>query len=93
MLRKGPKIKLVETRRGCEMLERTPRFDVLVDGKFYSQLYFNMRGYCGQLPAPSTDRPGESICVPLSDEKIGAIKRLASILNKEWEIHETKATA
>lgn len=45
-------IKLVKTTRGCHMLERTPRYDVLVDGKLHDQLYFNTRGYVGTLPLP-----------------------------------------
>jgi hypothetical protein len=46
------KIKLVETRRGCAVMERTPRYDVVKDGNTVGQLYYNMTGYVGTLPLP-----------------------------------------
>lgn len=49
-------IKLVKTDRGRQMLERTPRYDVMLDGKLFDQLYFNMRGYVGYLPLPDGSR-------------------------------------
>jgi len=45
-------IKLVKTTRNCQMLERTPRYDVILNDKTVGQLYFNMRGYVGTLPLP-----------------------------------------
>ncbi len=35
-------IKLVKTTRGCHMLERTPRYDVMLNGNLFDQLYYNM---------------------------------------------------
>lgn len=49
-------IKLVKTDRGRQMLERTPRYDVMLDDKLFDQLYFNMRGYVGYLPLPDGSR-------------------------------------
>lgn len=46
------KLALVETRRGCAMLEKEPRFDVILNGKTFEQLHFNTRGYVGTLPTP-----------------------------------------
>ena len=43
-------IELVETRSGCAIMEREPRYDVLLHGKKIGQLYFNMRGYVGTSP-------------------------------------------
>ena len=40
-------IELVEARSGCTILEKDPRYDVLLHSKKIGQLYFNMRGYTG----------------------------------------------
>ena len=51
------KITLRETRKGLQMMERTPRYEVLLngepklpDGRPTAILYFNTRGYRGVLP-------------------------------------------
>ncbi len=51
-----PVVKLVKTRRGCEPFEKEDRYDVLVDGALFDQLYFNLRGYVGYLPTENGGR-------------------------------------
>ena len=56
------KVSLKETARGRHMLERTKRFDVLLNGQpIGEQLYWNTRGYRGALPLPDGHMldPGE----------------------------------
>lgn len=71
------KLELRETRRGMQMLERTPRYDVVLNGATTGQLYFNMRGYCGYLPTP---RGGK---LDIGEKSISAFKREVSRLNRE----------
>lgn len=40
----------LEERSGRHILERTPRYDILVNGIRKGELYFNMTGYVGYLP-------------------------------------------
>jgi|694.fasta_scaffold04177_16 hypothetical protein len=70
-------IKLVKTTRGCQMLERTPRYDVLVDGKLFDQLYFNMKGYVGTLPLPDGSRLSIGEC------SVTEYKKEVAKLNRE----------
>jgi hypothetical protein len=44
------KLELKQTSRGMQVLETTPRYDVVLNGKTVGQLYYNMRGYVGYLP-------------------------------------------
>jgi hypothetical protein len=76
-------IELVETRRGCEMLETTPRYDVVLHGKKASQLYYNLHGYVGSLPTPD----GMTLHVPESG--ISRFRREAAALNREFAATET----
>jgi hypothetical protein len=71
-------IELVETRRGCEICEDTPRYDIMLHGSKVGQLYFNMRGYVGNLPTPD----GTNLYMPESG--ISAFRRQVTILNKEF---------
>jgi len=45
-----PAIELIETRQGCEMLESTPRYNVMLRGVKVDQLFYNMRGYVALPP-------------------------------------------
>ena len=76
------RIKLVETRRGCQILEKESRYDVLLDGKLFDQLYYNMRGYVGYLPAPRED--GTAIRLTIGERGIAAYRKEVAGLNKEW---------
>jgi hypothetical protein len=80
--RKGKALELVETRRGCACCETTPRYDVI----FYDvripgdrgQLWFNMRGYVGELPTP------EGGSVSIGEKSISAWQKEAARLNREF---------
>lgn len=73
-----PAIKLIETRQGCEMLESTPRYNVMLKGVKVDQLFYNMRGYVGNLPTPD----GSSLYVPESG--IARFRREVAKLNREF---------
>jgi len=70
-------IKLVRTRRGCAICERTDRFDVVVGGRTVEQLYFNMTGYVGTLPLPGG---GPALCI--GERGIGAYRREVARINR-----------
>jgi len=76
-------IELIATRRGCAVLEDHPRYDVLFRGKLYSTLYFNLRGYVGNLPAPYPDKPGRA-SLSIGERSIGAYRKEVARLNREW---------
>jgi hypothetical protein len=59
------------------MLERTPRYDVLVDGKLFAQLYFNMKGYVGTLPLPDGSR------LDIGERSITEYRKEVAKLNRE----------
>lgn len=71
------KLELRETRRGCAMLEKTPRFDVILNGQIAGQLHFNMRGYIGYLPTPTGGK------LDIGEKGITAFRREVSALNRE----------
>ena len=73
-----PAIELIETRQGCEMLESTPRYNVMLRGVKVDQLFYNMRGYVGNLPTPD----GSSLYVPESG--IARFRREVAKLNREF---------
>jgi len=82
-------IKLVETRKGCEICETHFRYDVLVHGKKIGQLRFNMRGYTGPyFPQPN------GIPLEIGECGIGAYRKAVAQLNREWaEADQGKANA
>ena len=72
-------ITLVETRSGCAIAEREPRYDVMLKGVKVGQLYYNTRGYTGcNLPLPD----GKRLALP--EMSISAIRKEVAKLNKEW---------
>ena len=75
---KGPAIKLIETRRGCAIAERESRYDVMLDGALFDQLYYNMTGYVGYLPTPEGHR------LMLPERGISAYKAEVAKLNREF---------
>lgn len=77
-------IQLIETREGCAILERTPRYIVMFRGRRHSKLYFNMTGYTGgYLPAPGSE-PGTVVAVNIGERSITAYRRMVAQLNREW---------
>ena len=71
-------IELVETRNGCAIMEKEPRYDVLLHGKKIGQLYFNMRGYVGTLPTPRGAQ------LNIGERGISAYRKAVAQLNREW---------
>jgi hypothetical protein len=71
-------IVLVETRNGCAIMEKEPRYDVLLHGKKVGQLYFNVRGYVGTLPTPR----GTHLCI--GERGISDYRKAVAQLNREW---------
>jgi hypothetical protein len=82
-----PAIELIETRQGCEMMEATPRYNVMLEGVKVGQLYYNMRGYVGNLPTPD----GHNLYVP--EGGIARFRREAARLNREFAAAEKAARA
>lgn len=73
-------ITLVKTRKGC--CEKEDRYHVMFEGEFFAELYFNMTGYVGYLPAPKED--GTPINLTIGERGISAYKKEIAQLNKEW---------
>lgn len=71
-------VKLVKTRRGCAMLERHDRYDVVLNGKVVDQLYFNLVGYTGYIPFPDGN-------MPVCDASMTLVKRYVASANREWK--------
>lgn len=72
-------LKLIKTRRGCEICETTPRYDVELDGKVVSQLWFNTRGYVGSLPQP------DGVPLYIGERGITEYNREVAKLNREFK--------
>jgi hypothetical protein len=72
-------LELEKTRAGCAMFENTPRYRVLLHGKQVGELYFNMRGYVGNLPLPD----GSWLAMPESG--ITAYRREVAQINREFK--------
>jgi hypothetical protein len=71
------KVELIETRRGCAMLEKTPRYDVVLNGQRVGQLTFNMRGYIGYLPLHTGQK------VDIGERPISAFRKEVARINRE----------
>jgi hypothetical protein len=77
-------IELIETRKGCAMLETTPRYIVMFRGQRFSELYFNMIGYTGgDLPAPGS-KPDSPMPYYIGERSITAYRKAIARLNREW---------
>lgn len=82
-----PAIQLVKNMQDRAICETQPRYDVILYGARVSQLYFNLRGYCGVLPLPSGDR------LNIGERSISAYKREVSALNKQFAAYGKEAAA
>jgi hypothetical protein len=67
----------IKERASRHMMEREPRYDVLVNDKKVDELYFNMTGYQGGLMNISGTRVG------LGERGISAYKKEAGRINRE----------
>lgn len=77
-------IELIETTRGREMCETTPRYNVLLHGVVVGQLWYNMRGFVGYLPTP------DGMKLDIGEKGISAFRREVVRLNKEFAVKEAE---
>jgi hypothetical protein len=59
------------------LLERTPRYDIVLNDKVVGPLTYNMRGYIGYLPTPTGSK------LDIGERSISAFKREVAALNRE----------
>jgi hypothetical protein len=71
-------IELVENLRARAICETTPRYDVMLHGQKFTQLYHNVRGYVGYLPTPDGGR------LDIGEKSISAFRREVAVLNREF---------
>ncbi len=84
-------IELIETRKGCAILETTPRYIVMFRGSKFSELYFNMTGYIGSgLPCPGED-PSKPVYLQIGEKAISAFRKEVARLNREWAAIDNNA--
>jgi hypothetical protein len=82
MLTRGerPRFRItLEQRPGRHLLERQPRYAVLVNGAQQGELYYNMRGYQGYLPTVHGSK------LDIGERGISAFRREVTLLNREAE--------
>ena len=80
-------IKIVEAPKKRSMCETKMRYDVLLNGKVFDTLYFNMRGYLGYLPLPDGTR------LSMPEWGITAYKAEARRINAEAKASAAKASS
>jgi hypothetical protein len=67
----------LEERSGRHLLERQPRYAILVNGEPQGELYYNMRGYQGYLPTVHGSK------LDIGERGITAFRRQVNVLNRE----------
>lgn len=78
-------VELREAPHKRSICETHMRYDVLLDGKVFDTLYYNMTGYCGYLPTTSGSK------LDIGERGISAFRREVSNLNREFaEIRKVK---
>ena len=82
-----PAIELIETRQGREIMETTPRYNVMLHGVKVEQLWWNLKGFVGNLPTPD----GSSLYVPESG--IARFHREVAKLNREFAVADKAIAA
>ena len=60
------------------MMETTKRFNVMLNGVKVEQLWWNMKGYVGNLPLP------DGSCLYMPEGSLVSFKREISRLNREF---------
>ena len=73
------RVTLVKTLRGCAIAEWEDRYDVMLDGQLFDQLYFNMTGYVGYLPSATT-----GVKHTIGERGVSAYKSEVARLNREF---------
>jgi len=77
-------IQITETSRGKAICEKTPRFQIHFNGKWWGDpLYFNIKGYVGVLPCPNKD--GTTGKLVIGERPISFYRKEIKNLNKEWK--------
>lgn len=69
----------LEERKSPHVLERHPRYAVLVNGEQRGELYYNMRGYQGYLPTVHGSK------MDIGERGISAFRKEVRVLNREAE--------
>lgn len=64
-------------KKSHHMMEKQPRYDILVNDKVQGELYYNMRGYVGYLPTV------HGSVMNIGERAISAFRKEAMILNRE----------
>jgi hypothetical protein len=82
---KHPRITLVEAPRKRSMMEITMRYDVMLDGKLFSEMYYNMRGYRGDIPVLSSDGTGRVVKFDPGEKPLATFKREIAASNREMK--------
>lgn len=77
------KIRIVKSKR--QMIgERFARYDVLLNGEPFDELYYNLTGYVGSLPCPSDTAPGGIGRMLIGEKGLSTYRREAAQLNREF---------
>lgn len=86
-------IELIETRQGCAILERMPRYIVMFRGQKYGELYFNMTGYTGSyLPSPGL-KSDDPVPFHIGERSITAYRKEIARFNRRWAVIDKRAGA
>lgn len=80
-------IEIVEAPHRKSVAEKEMRYEVLLKGVFFDELYFNTRGYVGGLPTPR----GTRLVIP--ESSITSYRKEAARLNKEFADHAATLVA
>ncbi|MFZ3482189.1 hypothetical protein [Sphingomonas sp. 3-13AW] len=75
------RITLEERPRRMACMETKMRYAIMVDGKPFSELYFNMRGYRGSIPSPRPD--GTFGSLDIGERPISEYRREIAAANRE----------
>lgn len=75
------RITLEERPNRMAFAESKMRYAVMLDGKEFGELYYNMRGYCGYLPSPRPD--GTFGKLDIGERPITAFRKEITALNRE----------
>ena len=72
-----PVVSLREAPQKRAICEKEMRYDVLLNGEFCEDLYFNLRGYVGVLPLPGGAR------LTIGERGISAYRKKIRRINRE----------
>lgn len=62
-----------------------PKIDVLLNGRWFGQLHYRVKGYRGYLPAVPENDGAKPALLPVTEVPTGdALTRMVAKLNAEW---------